>query len=158
LTLTSYLWSGATSNLRATSRSSRQIYVRGTPCVTTETVYFERPLIEHFSWPFREEPHRNPYAQAKCWALSLRDAQKVPLSMATLPLLATMAGLFSDRDFVLAAISNGSLALQFVDEQFRSDRGVVLAALEQDASAIDFVDESLKSDESLVSDSPRATK
>ena len=56
----------------------------------------------------------------------------------------------SDRDVVLAAIRKNSWALEFASEQLKGDKDVVLAAVQQDGWALEFASEQLKGDKDVV--------
>ncbi len=55
-----------------------------------------------------------------------------------------------DPEFVLAAVSQNGLALQYASEELQGDRNIVLAAVSQDGLALLFASEELQGDRNIV--------
>jgi hypothetical protein len=56
----------------------------------------------------------------------------------------------NNRAFVLEAVKQNGLELQFASKQFRNDKQVVLEAVKQDGDAIRYASEQLKNDKDIV--------
>ena len=60
------------------------------------------------------------------------------------------AELWSDRDFVLAAVEENGYALQYAPAKLRADRDFVLAAVQQNAVALQYASAELQRDSAVL--------
>jgi len=149
LLVTSWLTFAQTTWLRAACRSCEELFVRNCPAATTQFVFLESVeppelLIDaddSFEEGLRETPRQNRHA-SRCWRLPISRAKELPREC--------KLRLFSDRDFVLAAVAQNGRALKFADASLRRDRDVVLAAVAQSRNALYYADASLRSDRDVV--------
>lgn len=65
-------------------------------------------------------------------------------------LLENYPELQNDKDFVLIAVRQNGLALQFASEELRSDKEVVLEAVNENGFALQFASEELKENKDVV--------
>jgi len=57
---------------------------------------------------------------------------------------------YKDKSFVLEAVKQNGLALQFADESFRKDKSIVLEAVKSSGGTLEFADESLQKDPDII--------
>jgi len=166
-TIAAFLWSVATSRLRAASRACKAVYVRNCACSTDDVVVIETVDQPHPS--FVELPHYNSESPLKSWGLplssapdALRSCEAGALRRNRGVVLATIAkhgawyyqvadeSLQDDRDVALAFVKRGGSALRFVPTKLKRDRDIVLAAVAQDGRALQHAVASLQRDRDVV--------
>lgn len=57
---------------------------------------------------------------------------------------------YNNRDYVLKAVSEQGILLDFADESFKDDKEIVLAAISNNPEALEFASDRLKSDRDVV--------
>ena len=55
-----------------------------------------------------------------------------------------------NREYILVAVNNNGLALQYASQELKGDRGVVMAAVSQNSQALKYASKELKDDPELV--------
>jgi len=155
--MTAFLTSGATTWLRACSRTCAGLFVRNCPGATTsEEAFFvealESPLVSNrVPMYFRAEdvatevPSQNIYSPLRCWRVSFGRV-RIFLSRSS-----PHATLFfrTNKDFLLAAVGQSPRAHSIIHRSLWSDREFVLAVVAKNGSALEFAAD-LKSDRDVV--------
>ena len=57
---------------------------------------------------------------------------------------------YNDKSFVLEAVKQDGLALEYADESLQKDKSIVLEAVKQDGVALEYADESLQKDPDII--------
>ena len=57
---------------------------------------------------------------------------------------------YNDKSFVLEAVKQDGLALEYADESLKKNKSIVLEALKLDGYALKFADESLQKDPDII--------
>mmetsp|Transcript_4654 Transcript_4654/g.14537 ORF Transcript_4654/g.14537 Transcript_4654/m.14537 type:complete len:234 (+) Transcript_4654:40-741(+) len=149
LRTTSWLYSTATTKLRAASRTCKALFVRNSPVSREGFVFFELLETDDDSDLSRlrvllRVPKANPESPLLAWRL-------LPLSRQTCNDIRMLAPrLWTCREFVRAAVSQFGRSLRYADARLKSDRGIVLRAVARHVSAFQFAHEILKSDRDFV--------